>query len=165
MRRILHTSSNTKPSADITSDGYENQIKSVAAQTTSCSDVIPAYVLRGRIYVKNVFDTFADASTQRLTLHTYQLALKELQLKQPEFFEESFYEEDSDMDGEISFDEFCRAINRPFGLEQWCSTLPLAKLLGFSLAAKLEIGTSPDPIRRISILSSEDILVVSEEFC
>jgi hypothetical protein len=77
---------------------------------------------------------------------------------------------DTDRDGGVDFEDFFRAINRPSELEQWCSNLPLARLLGCCLEAATATTTesspaaTPDPVRRVSALSPREIDAVAGEF-
>jgi hypothetical protein len=82
-----------------------------------------------------------------------------------------FKEADIDQDGGLDLEEFRRVIARPTELEQWCSTLPLAKLLGCCLedtladaAAASPLAALADPVRRLCSLSPQDLDRVSEEF-
>jgi hypothetical protein len=121
--------------------------------------------------VKATFLKFADKSTARIPSTSFRLALQGLDIQmQPDKLRQLFKEADIDEDGGLDLDEFHRAINRPSELEQWCSTLPLAKLLSFCLetpladAAAASHAILADPVRRVSELSPQDLDRVAEEF-
>ena len=81
-----------------------------------------------------------------------------------------FREVDIDEDDGLDAEEFLRAINCPSELEQWSSTLPLAKLLGCCLETAMVRAlvdcpsAQSDPIRKIVCMSSQDINTVADEF-
>ena len=124
-----------------------------------------------REHVQTVFLKFAGKSTNRISPCNFPHALKEMGIEiMPENDAQLFREADIDEDGGIDIDEFYRVIDQPSELEQWSSTLPLSKLLGFCLEAAIartlagSPDTPPDPIRRLPSLSPQDIESVAEEF-
>ena len=77
-----------------------------------------------------------------------------------------FKEADIDGDGFLDVEEFGRIISRPSKLEQWLSTLPLARLLSFCLeAADQSLATAPDPLRVVSRLDLPVLSAVVDGFC
>jgi hypothetical protein len=124
--------------------------------------------------VHATFHKFAEKSTARIPSTSFPLALQELQVDmqmQPDKLQQLFKEADIDQDGGLDLEEFRRVIARPTELEKWCSTLPLAKLLGCCLEGTLSdaAAASPpaalaDPVRRVCSLSPQDLDSVSEAF-
>jgi hypothetical protein len=118
------------------------------------------------------FHKFANKSTTRIPSASFPLALQELDIQvPPDKLQQLFKEADIDQDGGLDLEEFRRVIARPTELEQWCSTLPLAKLLGCCLEGTLADAAtaSPhaalaDPVRRVCSLSPQDLDRVSEDF-
>ena len=122
--------------------------------------------------VHATFHKFADKSTTRVPSASFPLALQELDIQMPpDELQQLFKEADIDQDGGLDLEEFRRVIARPTELEQWCSTLPLAKLLSCCLEGTLAgaAAASPhaalaDPVRRVCSMSPQDLDRVSEEF-
>jgi hypothetical protein len=118
--------------------------------------------------VHATFHKFADESTTRIPSTSFPLALQELDIQvPPDKLQQLFKEADIDQDGGLDLEEFRWVIARPTELEQWCSTLPLAKLLGCCLEGTFSdaaVGSSPDPVRQVCSLSPQDLDRVSEEF-
>jgi hypothetical protein len=123
--------------------------------------------------VHATFHKFADKSTTRVPSASFPLALQELDIQMPpDELQQLFKEADIDQDGGLDLEEFRWVIARPTELEQWCSTLPLAKLLGCCLDDTLADAAtaSPhaalaDPVRRVCSLSPQDLDRVSKDFC
>ena len=77
-----------------------------------------------------------------------------------------FKKADINGDGFLDLEEFGRIISRPSKLEQWLSTLPLARLLSFCLeAADQSLATAPDPLRVVSRLDLPVLSAVVDGFC
>jgi hypothetical protein len=141
-------------------------------QTAARNGAKRFFDLMDRERVHATFHKFADKSTTRIPSSRFLLALQELDIQvPPDRLQQLFKEADIDQDGDLDLEEFCRVIARPTELEQWCSTLPLAKLLGCCLEGTLAdaVAASPhvvlaDPVRRVCSLSPQDLDRVSEEF-
>ena len=129
------------------------------------------FFLFDRQHVHSTFVKFADKATGRVCLTEFRHALQDLEIQtQAESDEQLFRDADIIQDGGLDLDAFERVISRPSELEQWCSTLPLAKLLGFCLEAPLAYAQGSGaaepsaPLRRLCNLSGPDIGRVADEF-
>ena len=121
-------------------------------------------------HLKVHFQKFADEATLRMPCSQFLPALQEMGVESaPERAADLFKEADIDEDGGLDLDEFIRVIRRTTELEQWCSTLPLSKLLSFCLETPFKRANTcaeiSDPIRTLLALSSNDFAAVAEEFC
>ena len=77
-----------------------------------------------------------------------------------------FKEADINGDENLDLEDFKRIISVPSKLEQWLSTLPLARLLSFCLeAADQSLATAPDPLRVVSRLDLPVLSAVVDGFC
>lgn len=112
------------------------------------------------------FRKFADASSHRISLDRFRLALQEMGIVlTPEEEEERFKEAAVDEDGGLDKDGFVRAIGTPSALEPWASTLPLSKLLAACVEEALaSAAASPDPVRNVADLSPQQVNDVAADF-
>jgi hypothetical protein len=79
-----------------------------------------------------------------------------------------FEEADINKDGALDRDEFARVINTPSELEQWCTTLPLPKLLAACLEPALASTSAAAPgreaVRRVADLPPQAIQEAVADF-
>jgi len=114
---------------------------------------------------KAVFHQYSAAD--KMPLKGFVTALNELGISSNSADPSHLFKEaDIDEDGFLDVEEFGRVISRPSKLEQWLSTLPLARLLSFCLeAADQSLAASPDPLRVVSCLDPPVLSAVMDGFC
>jgi len=69
---------------------------------------------------------------------------------------------DKNQDGEIDFEEFAFAVQRPWPLEPWACSLPLAKLLVDCLPQRTR--NTSQHLRKLDILTEAEIQEIAEGF-
>ncbi len=114
------------------------------------------YRLTTQKHVEQVFVTYARDLKGTISLDHFKAALRDLPLFSENDHDRMFKEADINKDSKLDFEEFSRAVSLPSKLEQYLSTLPLAKLLAFCLkSADESIVESSDPVRAVSKLSPD----------
>ena len=123
------------------------------------------FVLQDREHVKTVFRRYIDMNG-KLDESNFKLALQDLGISMDPSYMKHFQESEVDGGGGLDLIEFERIVNLPSKLEQWSSSLPLAKLLACCLqAADLSAEMKIDPVRSVSNLEPKALDLVAEEFC
>ena len=127
-----------------------------------------------REQVQQIFCRHAEPKTEggRIPPSSFHLALNDLSIDTlPDKVSRLFMDADIDKDGGLDLAEFRRVVNRPSEIEQWSSTLPLAKLLGCCLEAQVANSVaggrdmaSPDPLRGLCKLSPQALDSAAGEF-
>ena len=98
--------------------------------------------------VDEVFAKYADGTSHKVPSDQFPSALRDLGVAAtPEKERELFTEAAIDSGSGLDRDGFFRAVNMPSELEQWCSTLPLAKLLAACLEPALASTSAAAPGR------------------
>jgi hypothetical protein len=114
--------------------------------------------LTRQTHEEQVFVKYAGHLKGTISDEQFKAALKDLRLFTINDYERMFKEADINKDSVLDFEEFSRAVRLPSKLEQYLSTLPLAKLLAFCLTSAHEsIAESNDPVRAISRLSPDTL--------
>jgi hypothetical protein len=114
---------------------------------------------RKRQFVADVFKRHAGSETGAMTRSSLVPALRDLGMHmQPGEEEELFFTHDITGDGLINFEMFWLITTTACQVEQWASTLPLARLLTDCMP--IERGDE-DPIRAISTLTEAEICTVA----
>ena len=112
--------------------------------------------LTSKAHVEQVFVKYAANLKGTISEEQFKAALLDLRLFSKNDYDRMFKEADINKDARLDFEEFSRAVSGPSKLEQYLSTLPLAKLLAFCLSsADDSIAESNDPVREISRLSPD----------
>ena len=115
--------------------------------------------------LKAIFERYANVDKrEKMSFDSFQLALRDLGIQSDSQTHTRliFCEAAMDESEGLKFEEFERAIRRPSGLEEWCQTLPLAKLLASCLQS---LGGHTNSLC-ISIISNPNSLnKVAEGFC
>ena len=114
--------------------------------------------LTSKAHVEQVFVKYAANLKGTISEEQFKAALLDLRLFSKNDYDRMFKEADINKDARLDFEEFSRAVSGPSKLEQYLSTLPLAKLLAFCLStADDSIAKSNDPVQKISRLSPETL--------
>ena len=124
------------------------------------------FLLQDKDHVKNLFQKYADKGKRKIvSVSNFSAAIDELGLiLESEGRDLLFKEADMDNDNGLDLEEFSRVINKTSKLEQWATTLPLAKLLAYCLPS-LETGavnSTADSLRAVSRLSTQDIVKAAQ---
>ena len=121
-----------------------------------------------RTHIDELFRTFADQPSNKIPLSRFTSALQGVGIATtPEKLKEMFKQADINEDGGLDRDEFFRVINVPSELEQWCTTLPLAKLLAACLEEALATACAAsdrEPVRKVADLSPQAIREATADF-
>ena len=120
--------------------------------------------LQNKKYAEAVFQKHVDKKTGKLPFSELRRAMERAGVEELEN-DHALAGVDIDEDEGLDFDHFFKVISSPCKLEQWCATLPLAKLLAFCLRTLDPVVKAIDPIRAVSLLNVTELGDASADFC